>query len=78
MDEVTTNIISKIEKYDTENKTEFAKIVRAKLEKATHVDSAYYRGILHGILIVLTSLEVVTSHDAVYIMSVAVPTMSRY
>lgn len=78
MNEQTTNILSKIEKYDEENKTEFAKIVREKLEKATQVDSSYYRGMVHGILLILTSLEVVTSNDAVYIMSVAVPTMSRY
>lgn len=78
MDEVITNIINKIEKYDEENKTVFAKIVREKLEKATQVDSAYYRGILHGILIILTSLEVVTSNEAIVLLEESSPDMSRY
>jgi len=75
---VTNIIINKIEKYDEENKTEFAKIVREKLEKAIKFDSGYFRGIVHGILLILVSLEVVTSNDAVEIMDVVNPTMSRY
>lgn len=78
MNENITNIINKIEKYDEENETEFAKIVREKLEKATKFDSGYFRGIVHGILLILVSLEVVTRNDAVYIMGVITPNMSRY
>lgn len=70
MSENVTNIISKIEKYDEENKTEFAKIVSEKVEKALKFDSAYFRGIVHGILLILVSLEIITRTDAVYIMSV--------
>ncbi len=78
MSENTTNIISKIEKYDGENKTVFAKIVREKLEKATKFDSAYYRGIVHGVLIILTSLGVVTSNEAIVLLEEVSPDIPRY
>lgn len=77
MNENITNIINKIEKYDEENETEFAKIIREKLEKAMQIDSSYYRGILHGALLILTSLEIITPNNAVDIMSVATPNMER-
>lgn len=77
MSENVTNIISKIEKYDEENKTEFAKIVSEKIEKALKFDSAYFRGVVHGILLILVSLEVITRNDAVYIMSVITPNMEE-
>lgn len=73
MNEHITNIISKIEKYDEENKTEFAKIVREKLGKARKFDSDYFKGIVHGILLILVSLEVITPNDSIDIMEAAAP-----
>lgn len=62
------SIIEKIKKYDESHETEFADIVTEKLEETKKVNVPYRRGILHGMFLILNSLEVITPSDAITLL----------
>lgn len=62
------SIIEKIKKYDENHQTNFAEIVSEKLEETKKVNVPYRRGILHGMFLILNSLEVITPSDAITLL----------
>ena len=62
------SIIEKIKKYDENHQTNFAEIVSEKLEETKKVNVSYRRGILHGMFLILNSLEVITPSDAITLL----------
>lgn len=67
------SIIKKIETYDKTHGTDFAKIVREKLNETKKVNVPYRRGILHGMFLILTHLKVVTSSEAITLLEEVFP-----
>lgn len=62
------SIIEKIKKYDESHQTNFAEIVSEKLEETKKVNVSYRRGILHGMFLILNSLEVITPSEAITLL----------
>jgi len=62
------SIIEKIKQYDDQHNTCFAGIVAEKVQMAKKNDGLYRKGIVHGLCLALTHLEIITPADAVRIL----------
>lgn len=62
------DIIKKIENYDKTHGTDFADMVQKKLNEIKKANVSYRRGILHGMCLILTDLEVITPSEAVTLL----------
>lgn len=62
---IRTDIFDKVTAYDEKHETNLATLLSQKLNNA---HDAYTRGVLHGICLTLTYLDVITKFDAVEIL----------
>lgn len=67
------SIIKKIKYYDENHETEFADIVTEKLEETAKVNTEYRRGVLHGLLLSLTHLGVISASEGIAILDEVQP-----
>lgn len=61
------DIIKRIKYYDENHETKFADIITRKLEEIAKANTEYHRGVLHGLLLALAHLGVISAPEVIKI-----------